>query len=174
MPMISDSRWEFCWYHQMRLYFGVDNGLWQSQEQKKDGLLNVVFPALNSYRDESVTKNMTVVIRQKLHKDCPPNTKQSFAAKSLRQGSIGESLLEDLTQAETDSEVSPVTNAGVANDGVAVAIGKCTLTTKVTQSVCTMNVHRSTSSSCSCFVEFHKCKCRLIYNTFLLLKAYGA
>jgi hypothetical protein len=72
-------------------------GLWrQSQEHKKDGLLNdMVFLALNSDRDdEYATKNMTaVIIRQHLHKDlkCPPprtSIKQSFTAKSLRQGSI--------------------------------------------------------------------------------------
>jgi hypothetical protein len=28
MPMIPDSRWEFCWYHQMVSYFAVENGLW--------------------------------------------------------------------------------------------------------------------------------------------------
>jgi hypothetical protein len=98
MPMIPDSRWGFCWYHQIGSYFAVENGLWRSQEQKKDGLLNVVFPALNSYRDESVTKKMTAVIGQNLHKDCPPNIKQSFTAKSLHQGSIGElTLHSDIT-----------------------------------------------------------------------------
>jgi hypothetical protein len=28
MPMVPDSRWGFCWYHQMGLYFAVENGLW--------------------------------------------------------------------------------------------------------------------------------------------------
>jgi hypothetical protein len=71
MSMIPDSRWEFCWYHQMGSYFAVENCLWQSKEHKKDGFLNVVFPTLNSYRDEPVTKKMTAVIEQNLHKDCP-------------------------------------------------------------------------------------------------------
>jgi hypothetical protein len=62
MPMIPDSHWEFSWYHQMGSYFAVENGVWQSQEQKNDGLLNVVFLTLNTYRDESVTKKMTAVI----------------------------------------------------------------------------------------------------------------
>jgi hypothetical protein len=54
----------------MGSYFALENGLWRSQEQKKDGLLNLVFPALkNSYRDESVTKKMTAVIRKNLHND---------------------------------------------------------------------------------------------------------
>jgi hypothetical protein len=58
----------------------------------------VIFPALNSYRDESVTKKMTAVIQKNLHKDYPPNIKQSFTAKSLRQGSIGElTLYSDIT-----------------------------------------------------------------------------
>jgi hypothetical protein len=58
----------------------------------------VVVPALNSYRDESVTKKMTAVIWQKLHKNFPPNIKKSFTAKSLRQGSIAElTLHSDIT-----------------------------------------------------------------------------
>jgi hypothetical protein len=82
MPMIPDSRWKFCWYQQMGSYFAVENILWRSQEQKKHGLLNVVFPALNSYRDESATKKMTAVIRQNLYKDCPPRTTSSHLRPS--------------------------------------------------------------------------------------------
>jgi hypothetical protein len=112
--MIPDSRWEFCWYHQMGSYFEVENGLWRLQEQKKDRLLNVVFPALNSNRDESITKKTTAVIRKNLHKDFPPNIKQSFTAKSLHQDSIGElTLYSDITVFQACGRISHSTNTSI-------------------------------------------------------------
>jgi hypothetical protein len=86
----------------------------RSQEQKKDGLLNLVFPELNSYHDKSVTKKMTAVIRQNLHKDCPPNINQSFTAKSLHQGSIGElTLYYDITVFQACAQTGYSTNTSI-------------------------------------------------------------
>jgi hypothetical protein len=64
--------------------------------------------------DESITKKITAVIRQNLHKDCPLNIKQSFTAKSLSQGSIGElTLHSDITVFQACDRTVHSTNTSI-------------------------------------------------------------
>jgi hypothetical protein len=77
-------------------------------------------------REIEELKEHNYVASQKLELIKTSEHARGVKRKTLGDGTASprntsENLLDDLTQAETDSAVSPVTNAGVATDGVTVA-----------------------------------------------------
>ena len=97
MPVIPDSKcFLFDFYFCMGCFYSIGNGLIRSEQHKKSGQENHVFPSLYSIKTSGFAKKMANVLRGMIKyvvgDRCPSDTlkslKKQFTGKSLRQGSI--------------------------------------------------------------------------------------
>jgi hypothetical protein len=89
MPMVCDKiHWVFDFYHSLACYFMLERGLFRSEDEIKEGRLNVVFPSLLNVNDRSTTTQVTKIIQANLPTSCPLELKKTYTATSIRKGVI--------------------------------------------------------------------------------------
>lgn len=88
MARIPDEDPLFDWYFLFGAYVMCEDGLFRSEKQIADNMLNKVFPNLHCIQNTSVTTKITEVIRSNLPPGLTPEEKLKYSAKSLRQAAI--------------------------------------------------------------------------------------
>jgi hypothetical protein len=84
MPRVADIDWNKDWYLSMAMYIMIEKGLYRTPEQIRNGLKLTVYPMFQGQHAGHCTDNITRAIRSAL----PPEFKDMFSAKSLRQSGI--------------------------------------------------------------------------------------
>jgi len=74
-------------YHALGCYMMMEGGLHYTEAQREEGLGNCVFPDLQSLSNDSVTTQLTDLIRKNLPANC---SSVSYSAKSLRKATVSE------------------------------------------------------------------------------------
>lgn len=88
MARIPDENPLFDFYFQLGAYAMCEKGLYRSQEQIANNLLNKVFCNLHAIQNNSVTGKITDAIRANLPAGLTEAERRKYSAKSLRQGGI--------------------------------------------------------------------------------------
>ncbi|KAG7372875.1 hypothetical protein IV203_033599 [Nitzschia inconspicua] len=92
MGIVPDLvHWLFDFYHCFGCYFMVENGLMRTDEEIKQGKVNVVFPSIFNTVESSSSRKLTAAIRSTI--SGPPDVKNRYSARSLRYGAITELAL---------------------------------------------------------------------------------
>ena len=89
MPQVNkfyEDSYEVDWYHTMGCFGACENGFMSRSETAKD----FMFQHLHNIQDKSVSKQLTLSIRNAINPYVSKEIRSSYSSKSIRKGGISE------------------------------------------------------------------------------------